>query len=470
MELFRSGYGLLAAVFVLGAAVFVHELGHFLSAKLSRMRVEEFAFGFGPAIASIRRGETAYSIRAVPFGGFVRIAGMEPGHESLVVENGFYTRPRYQQLAVLFVGPAMNVLLGAAVFVLIFSVWGLVVGDISPPVIDRVTKGSPAEQAGLVRGDQIEAVDGQRLGLEVASVAPGTPAHRAGLRAGDVVAKADEVRLATLADLEREVAKAHRPLALEVYHRETDRLTGGRTYSDAVDPRPRLPAIPVPAGDTPNLAVAWGLRFGPLTRPDVTAYIQDRPGTPIHFAIRRPDGSRGDLAVTPASIQAREEYKTESGKTAFRWVRIGQIGVVFQAQRTHPSLPRAALIGLRDSASLLKDIVVGLWAMASGRTAVQVAGPLGMMAMAAESAKLGLEAVLQFLGMISINLAIVNLLPLPITDGGRALIVSYEGIVRRRVGRRQEIALVAGGVAVVVLLAVSITLQDIINLARHGSP
>ena len=472
MELFKSGYGFLAAVFVLGTAVFVHELGHFLSAKLSRMRVEEFAFGFGPALLSLRRRDTAYSIRAVPFGGFVRIAGMEPGEESLSVERGFYARPRYQQLSVLFAGPAMNIALGAAVFIVIFSVWGLVIGEISPPLIDRVIADSAAAQSGIRPGDQVEAVDGQAEGMRVASVRPGSPAAQAGLRAGDRIWETGETNLSVPSDLAKAVAKAPGPsVTLQVQHQRVHPKTGARGYESKVL-APQLPVPPQrdPDGRAPDLEALWGLRFQPLAPTDLAIYIQQRPGEPLRFAVRRQSGARDELTVVPETVSMREAYQTEDGKETIRWVKAGRIGVVFQGQRRHPGLAEAAWIGVTDSVGFLRTIVVGFWAMATGKTAVQVAGPLGMMAMAAESAKLGLEAVLEFLGLISINLAIVNLLPLPITDGGRALIVAYEGLVRRRVGRKQEIWLVAGGVAVVVVLAISITLQDIINLARHGSP
>ncbi len=472
MELFQSGYGLLAAVFVLGTAVFVHELGHFLAAKLSGMRAQEFAFGFGPQLLGVRRGETVYSLRAIPFGGFVRIAGMEPGEDGTDAERGFYTRPRYHQLSVLFAGPAMNVLLGIVVFVAVCSIWGMAIAEIRPPLVEKVMAGTPAEAAGIQAGDTIEALDGETKGLRLAEVVPGSTAAKAGLRAGDRIWEANDRELAVAPDLRRVALQAAgSDVALEVTHQDVDPDTARPKESG----KPRTVRLRAPDQEQLghqrfDLCDDWGLQFGPIGPTDMAIYIQQRPERPVRLRLRRADGRLEEITVVPASKWMREPYETPDGKQATRRVKAGRVGVVFAYVRQYPGMVEAARYGLKASALFLADIVVGLWQMLSGQAAVEVAGPLGMAAMAAESAKLGLEAVLDFAGLISINLAIVNLLPLPITDGGRALIVGYEAIVRRRVGRKQEVALLIGGLAVVVLLFIGITLQDVINLALHGSP
>jgi regulator of sigma E protease len=128
----------LAIAFILGSCIFVHELGHFVAARLARMKVEEFMIGFPPRLFSFVRGETRYGVGLIIFGGFCRIAGMEPGKED--VEGGFYTKPRLSQAGVLLAGAAMNVLLGIGLFTFSGIWWGIPQKEVSPPTIDSLIR------------------------------------------------------------------------------------------------------------------------------------------------------------------------------------------------------------------------------------------------------------------------------------------------------------------------------------------
>ncbi|MBI2843560.1 MAG: site-2 protease family protein [Armatimonadetes bacterium] len=146
---------------LLGALVLFHEFGHFSVAKLFRMKVHEFAFGFGPILARLfRRGETQFNIRVVPLGGFVRIAGMEPGEDE--VPDGFNSRPIWQRSLVILAGPFMSLVLGYLVFVMMGLVWGIASDKVST-TIGQVSTGTPAAGAGLKPGDTIVAINGRRL-------------------------------------------------------------------------------------------------------------------------------------------------------------------------------------------------------------------------------------------------------------------------------------------------------------------
>ncbi|HOF87690.1 MAG TPA: M50 family metallopeptidase [Armatimonadota bacterium] len=149
--------GILGIVIILGSIVFVHELGHFVVAKLSKMGVHEFAIGFGPPLISWVRKGTRYSLRAFPLGGYVRIAGMEPGEEN--EPNGFYTKGFIAKFATILAGATMNFILALVVFVVI----GLAIGYYEPAeraVIQRVEPGMPAALAGLRAGDELVEVNG----------------------------------------------------------------------------------------------------------------------------------------------------------------------------------------------------------------------------------------------------------------------------------------------------------------------
>ncbi len=153
---------------LLGVLVIIHELGHFAVARWAGMKVHEFAFGFGPILARLfKRDGTEYNIRLVPLGGFVRIAGMDPG-ESESIEGGFNTKPIYKRSLVILAGPVMSLLLGYVVFLLIGFAWGFP-SDRATNEVAAVAKGSPAAVAKLQEGDRIVAIDGSatRNGLDV---------------------------------------------------------------------------------------------------------------------------------------------------------------------------------------------------------------------------------------------------------------------------------------------------------------
>lgn len=142
---------------LLGVLVVFHELGHFIVARLARMKVDEFAFGFGPVLARLfRRGDTQFNIRAFPLGGFVRIAGMEPGDET---PGGFNAAPAWHRLVVVLAGPFMSLLLGYLIFSAVGMIWGLPTGRAMVAIVDR---GTPAARAGLRPGDVIYGIDGKR--------------------------------------------------------------------------------------------------------------------------------------------------------------------------------------------------------------------------------------------------------------------------------------------------------------------
>lgn len=140
---------LLAALIVFGVLITVHELGHFAAAKLVGMQVDEFAIGFGPKLYQTEEKGTVYTLRALPLGGFNRIAGMEPGEEN--VENGFHTKPLWARMVVILAGVTMNFLLPLLLFFGIFFFHGTET-PVNEPVLGRVMDHQPASDAGLMKG------------------------------------------------------------------------------------------------------------------------------------------------------------------------------------------------------------------------------------------------------------------------------------------------------------------------------
>lgn len=172
MGLLSSPLAILLAILALGILIIVHEGGHFLIARLSGMRVERFSIGFGPKLISFQRGETIYQIAAIPLGGFVQIAGLNPGEEAQTADDprAYPNRPVWQRLATIFAGPGTNYLFAALVMVCVFVAYGVPVpGKI--PLVAALRDGKPAAAAGLQPGDEMVAIDGKKI-TEVGQVAP----------------------------------------------------------------------------------------------------------------------------------------------------------------------------------------------------------------------------------------------------------------------------------------------------------
>ena len=152
---------LAAAIFVFGLIVLVHEWGHFITAKFTGMRVDEFAIGFGPKIFKFRRGETLYSLRAIPLGGFNDIAGMDPT-DNPAGERGFCEKPVFSRMLVILAGAGMNFIMPIILFFIIFATVGIA-QPATEPILGAVIENKPAATAGLMAGDKILSVNGEKI-------------------------------------------------------------------------------------------------------------------------------------------------------------------------------------------------------------------------------------------------------------------------------------------------------------------
>ena len=150
---------------MLGVLIFVHELGHFLAARRHGVRVLTFSLGFGPKILKVKRGDTEYCISAVPLGGYVKMAGENPEDSPSGQPDEFLSKTKWQRFQILFAGPAMNILLAVVVTAFVLGIQGVRVPFYfdQPALIGSVVSGSPAEKAGLTRGDRIIGVSGDTI-------------------------------------------------------------------------------------------------------------------------------------------------------------------------------------------------------------------------------------------------------------------------------------------------------------------
>jgi len=329
-----------AMIVLLGTLIFFHELGHFTLAKLLKIKVEEFAFGFGPKwIRLFKRGETEYTIHPVPLGGFVKLAGMEPGEEN--VPGGYGSKPWWGRFLVCAAGPFMSFVLAYAIFCTLGVFIGVPTNALNQ--VERVEPGSRAEQAGLRAGDRIVEISGERIetGSEMVEIV-----HRS----------------------------ADKPLVIVV-------VRDGRII--------RMHATPAP---------------GKLGK-DV-----------------------GLLGFTPVQ-------------------EIQRVGLM-----------ESVRFGNEFTFSILKAVIVSLF---SRNVAENVGGPIAIILATKASVQGGFGFFLQWIGLMSLSVGIVNLVPIPVADGGHMALLLVEGIKRRRLSPRTWEAAQRLGLTLIAIIFVLIMYLDL---------
>jgi regulator of sigma E protease len=413
---------LLSFIFALGVIIVVHEAGHLLVAKAFNVRVLTFSVGFGKRIWGVQRGETEYRVSVIPLGGYVRLGGENPD-ETTDDPREFLNKPRWQRVLVYLAGPFANVVLALLLFAGLFMV-GIEVMNLPnmPPLIGGVEQGSSAAQAGLRRGDLIVAAR------------------------GEAVDDWNDVVLALMGSPDR-------PLPLTIRR-------DGQTLEATVTPK-RVPKYDMGdfAGLVPSLrpqiiqviagqpAEAAGFKPGDEIRAvdgrpiaDSQAFIEaiaKRPGQPIQVAIVR-DGQPKTLTVTPSA----------AGK-------IG-VGIGFY-QRYSPG--RAFVESARYNVQVVTDTFRILGKIVTGALSAKgaLAGPIEIAAQSGAAARSGFKYLLHLMGFISVSIAIMNMLPIPILDGGQIFILAVESVIRRDLSLRlKEVISQVGFVMILLLMFVVI--------------
>lgn len=436
-----------SAVIALGILIFIHELGHFLVAKAVGVGVERFSLGFGPRLWSIRRGETEYCLSAVPLGGYVKMMGEEAHGEELVhppVEAAdalradrsrwFSLKPLWARTLIVFAGPGMNFFLAAAIFALIFMSVGR---PVLPPTVGRVLPDSPAAQAGLQTGDRVLRADGQ----------PITAWDE--LQARVQRSKGQTLILTVTRDGEA------RELTV------TPRLTEGRTVfgeRTEVWDLGITPYLPPRIGDVlpGSPAAGAGLRSGdrvvaldgrPIkTWDELAEAIHQLPGREVRLTLER-DGSRFEVAVTPELVRDRTPLGQE--------LEQGRIGIAPAPnviyRRVNPVL--AVGQGALQTWEVTARTLEALWKLVTGVIpASNLGGPLQIGVVAGQQAQQGLINYAFFVALISVNLAILNLLPVPMLDGGHLLFFAIEAVMGRPLSLRKRELAHQVGLALLILL------------------
>ncbi|MBI3947855.1 MAG: site-2 protease family protein [Armatimonadetes bacterium] len=344
---------LVAFLIVLGLAVFVHELGHFLVAKAVGVRVLEFAFGFPPKIATLFvRNGTEYKICALPLGGYVKLAGMDPHEEA--GPDGFDSKPVWARMLVYVAGPLMNFALAALIFIGMGATVGVPTRGDMIRIVGVVERG-PAAGAGFRPEDRVIAIDGKKVSMD-----------------------------------------------------------------------------------------------------EMLATVKKSPGRPLTFTLEREE-RQVTLRVTP---DAKPDSAGQIGVQLTPDVVYRKAGVFF-----------AMVYGVSATWDWTRETLVNLGKVFYDREARKgVGGPVAIARLAGEAFRQGAITFFQFLAVISVNLGVINLLPLLVVDGGHIALLGLEWARGRRLQPSMQVSIQVVGMVLILLVVVLLTVRDIGMWATGTSP
>lgn len=439
---------LLSFLVALALLIFVHEFGHFIVARKLGVGVTKFSFGFGPKLVGFTRGDTEYLISAVPFGGYVKLVGEGEGEDVPPEERekSFFHKPIWVKIAVVAAGPAGNLVFAVLVF------WMVFLGGV-PTLTARigVAPDSPAAKAGLASGDVIESIGGrpvanwEELSERIGEAERGRPIEIAARR------DASGVRVTVI------------PESVERKDEFGDRVsdTGiGIT-----------PALSARIGDVMpgSPAARAGLRKGDLllaaggqpvrTWDELAGRIRKASaGAPLVLVVRR-----GAEELSVSVVPEVQEFKAPNGEK----VKEPKIGIV-AGQETILRRMNPAQAFVRAGAETGKFIALTAKTVVKLITraipAKTLGGPLLIAQIAGDQARQGISPFLYFLGLLSVNLGILNLFPIPILDGGQILFFGIEALRRRPLSPQARAFAQQIGIAIILMLTVLVFYNDIARM------
>jgi len=429
---------ILAFIIVFGILVFVHEFGHFFMAKLVGIRVDVFSFGYGKRLFGFKKGDTDYRVSLIPMGGYVKFPGEEVYEKEREVEPGdFMAAKRWQRLLTIVMGPIMNILLAIVLMAAINMVGAPVpIYQSQTPVIGWVEPDSPAEKTDLQIDDEILSIDGQRT--------------------------------KTWSDVELAVGtKPKRTIKLEVKRGEeiidVDLLTEGKTIHEMgyagffgkilTEIKMLVPDAPAEKAGLKPGDVILEIEGQPAYYFQFLEMIQSNPNVELNFRIRRGE----ELLNIPVTPRLKGD--------------VGEIGIAQVIEYKEESLGffTAFKQSIKDNVRLtflvinfIKDLVTG------EATARQLGGPIEIASLSYTALRMGLLAMMSWIALISLQLGIINLFPIPVLDGGQILVISLEGIFRRDFSPKVKQIVMQIGFAIFIVLIVFVILNDVAKRLPNG--
>ena len=437
----ESMFTIIVGLLILGILIFVHELGHFLAAKACRIRVFTFSLGFGPALLKKQIGETEYRISAIPFGGYVKMAGESSEDEDIKGNKEEYlSHPVWQRAIVAASGPLFNVIF-AFLFLWIANVYGieqpLFMDDTT---VGAVVPGSVAQNAGFLAGDSIIAIN------------------------DNAINSWDDIQKFFLYGEKNYIVKISRGGEILALNLQLNRKKGER-YAAMAGLAPVVPAV-IGAVSENSAAQAAGLLTGDTI---VFAY-----GDTLRSAIQlniitenwRPENGPIEIGVKRSAGAFSTVVTPEFDSTSQRYL----LGIAFATPPTH-KIRYSPISAINRSGEQMWEFTTLIFRVLHGLTtgraaAGDLAGPVGIIQISGQVAHQDLSTILIFMAMLGVNLALINLLPLVITDGGQLLFLMVEAIRRKPLIPKTQGLINMIAVIFFITLFIMLTFNDVLRIFK----
>jgi regulator of sigma E protease len=419
-----------AFLFVLGVLIFVHELGHFLAARFHGVRVLTFSLGFGPKLLKFTRGDTEYCISVVPLGGYVKMAGEHADVPRAGNPDEFLSKTKWQRFQILVAGPLMNIVLAVVITTVVLAQGGTIPAyQDEPAVIGIIVPDSPAAKVGLQLGDQIIKVENDEIETwEDLDMAIGTRPDRD----LTLVVRRDggerALTVRTIAQGRYEIGEIGVGPNIHPMIARTETGPGERAGLKAGDIVTAVDGIPV------------------ASRARLIDMISKSPGREIALSVKR-----GDDEMT---IRATPELEGNRGML--------QVLISDATKEFSPTPLEAVRLSVERNIEASGYIFRTLGGLFTGATSVrQLQGPVGIAQLSGEAVGLSWTALFSLMAMLSINLGILNLMPVPVLDGGHILIMLLEGVARRDFSTQVKEKMLLAGFVVLMMLMVTVIYNDL---------
>jgi regulator of sigma E protease len=425
----------LAFLFVLGVLIFVHELGHFLMARRIGVKVLTFSLGFGPKLLNVKRGDTEYCISAIPLGGYVKMAGENPEDNRTGASDEFLSKGKWQRFQVLVMGPVMNLVLAIVVMaVVLYQGAPAAKFEQEPVVVGNFSGDSVAQKAGLRIGDRVVTIDGKP------------------------VENWDEFSMAILPKASREVSIGYVRGSSSGQVVVVPRAQGKYEMGDiGIMPVVHPEIVEVSPGQP---AAEAGLRKGDaifdagseknISYERLLAMIQEYEDKPLTLTIKR-DEALQTVTLTPRRV----------GDKAM----VGAQLRGFETRTIEPGPLEAVKLSLEKNwewTRLIGETLAGLF---TRETSVkQLMGPVAIADLSGSAAQAGWIPLFSLMAMISLNLGLLNLMPIPVLDGGHIFILALEGLARRDFSMRVKEKMLLAGFVLLLMLMVTVIYNDLMRI------
>ncbi len=417
---------------VIGILVFVHEFGHFIMAKRAGVRVEKFSLGMGPTIPgmSVKKGDTEYVISALPLGGYVKMAGENPDEEPTGAPDEFQSKTVWQRAKIAAAGSLTNILVAFLLMPLVYLVGTYAEG---PARVGYVDKGSPAEKAGFQAGDVIREINGREISdwtmaQSLIAVNPDTNVTVVLDRGGE----RKELTLRPEAATELKIGTAGLVPDLPA---EIGRL------------RPGLPAEKAGLTVHDKILAVDGVTIYHWNQ--FSSLVRDSGGKGLKFLIER-DGKRLEQVITPVKDGGRYVVGVEPF-----------IHLVFKKY----GLVESVRLGFQRTIEVADLTFITLQKLVTLQLSIKtLGGPVMIAQMSGQAAAAGLSAFIALMATISLSLGMLNLLPIPVLDGGMLLFLIIEALRKKPLSRRVMEISQAVGAALLITLIIVVSYNDVMRL------